>query len=80
VKWPGSEGQKLHVLPHVWTTDLIQTQQCYEKLVMVRGGRVQEGEGKRTKLRSWIWLIHSLYKNEYRILKLAETTVRKGLR
>jgi hypothetical protein len=42
------------------------------------GGHIQEGEGKRRKLR-WIWLLYSLYKNEYRIFKLAETTIRKGL-
>jgi hypothetical protein len=28
-----------------------------------------EGEGKRRKLRKWIWLMSSLYKNKYRIFK-----------
>jgi hypothetical protein len=32
------------------------------------------------KLRAWIVLIYSLYKNEYRNLKQTETTIRKGLR
>jgi hypothetical protein len=31
------------------------------------------------KLRRQMWLVYSLYKNEFRILKLAETTIRKGL-
>jgi hypothetical protein len=52
----------------------------YEPLVTLRGGHAQEEWGKRRKLRTRIWLIYSLYKNEYRNLKLAETTIRKGLR
>jgi hypothetical protein len=32
------------------------------------------------KSRTWIGLIYSLYKNEYRNLKLTETTTRNGLR
>jgi hypothetical protein len=35
----------------MWNTNLIQIQQCYEKQVMLRGGYIQEGEGKRRKLR-----------------------------
>jgi hypothetical protein len=27
-----------------------------------------------------MWLIYSLFKNEYRLLKLVETTIRKELR
>jgi hypothetical protein len=41
-----------------------------------KGRSCTEGVGK---LRTWIWLIYSLYKNEYKNLKLAETTIRKGL-
>jgi hypothetical protein len=58
--------------------DFIQVQQYYETLVTLRGGHTREGEGKRRKLRWWTWLIYSLYKNEYRNLKAAETTIRKG--
>jgi hypothetical protein len=32
------------------------------------------------KLRTWKGLIYSLYKNEYRNVKLTETAIRKGLR
>jgi hypothetical protein len=35
--------------------------------------------GKRSRLRRWIWLMYFLYKNEYRIFKLVETTIRRGL-
>jgi hypothetical protein len=44
------------------------------------GDHIQEGEGKRRQLRRLIWLVYSLYKNQYRILRPAETTIRKGLR
>jgi hypothetical protein len=47
----GSEGQKLHVFSHMWNVDLIQIQQQCEKQVMLREGYIQEGEGKRRKLR-----------------------------
>jgi hypothetical protein len=36
-------------------------------------------EYTRRKLRG-MCLIHSLYQNEYRIFKLVETTIRKGLK
>jgi hypothetical protein len=42
-----------------------------------KGRSHRRGVGKP---RAWIGLMYSPYKNEYRILKLAETTVRKGLR
>jgi hypothetical protein len=82
LKWsePGSKGQKLHVLSHMWNIDLMQMQQYYEALVTLRGGHVWEGYGKKRKLWTWILLIHSLYENEYRNLKPTETTIRKGLR
>jgi hypothetical protein len=45
---------------------------CYKevfcKQVTLRGHHIQEGEGKKRKLRRGIWLVYSLYKNEYRIL------------
>jgi hypothetical protein len=46
---------------------------------MLRGSHTQEREGKRRKLK-WIWLVYSLYKNEYRIFKLFETTIGKELK
>jgi hypothetical protein len=39
-----------------------------------KGVHIQEGEGKSRKLRSWIWLMYSVYKNEYRTFKPFETT------
>jgi hypothetical protein len=36
---------------YMWNTDLIQIQQYYEKQVMLRGGHIQEREGKRRKLK-----------------------------
>jgi hypothetical protein len=35
----------------MWNIDLIQMQQYYEKQVKLRGGHIQEGKGKRKKLR-----------------------------
>jgi hypothetical protein len=35
---------------------------------------------KIIKKRRCIWLIYSLYKNEYRIFKPVEATIRRGLR
>jgi hypothetical protein len=54
--------------------------QYYEKQVTLRGGHIREREGKRRKLRRLIWLMYSLYKNEYRIFKPVEITIRRGLR
>jgi hypothetical protein len=34
----------------MWIIDLIEIQQYYEKLVILRGGHTQEREGKRRKL------------------------------
>jgi hypothetical protein len=45
-----------------------------------KGNHIQEGEGKRRKLRGWMRLMYSLYKTQYRIFKPVETTIRKGLR
>jgi hypothetical protein len=50
-------------------------QQCFETQVTLRGGHTLGGAGK---LRTWMWLIYFLYKNEYRYLKPIETTIRKG--
>jgi hypothetical protein len=47
---------------------------------MLRGGNIQEREGKRRKLRILIWLMYSLYKNEYRIFKTAEIAIRRRLK
>jgi hypothetical protein len=35
----------------MWNIELIQIQQYYEKQVTLRRGHIQEGEGKRGKLR-----------------------------
>jgi hypothetical protein len=51
-----------------------------EKQVMLRGGNSLEGEGKRRKQRRGIWVMHFLYKNEYRMFKPVEITIRRGLR
>jgi hypothetical protein len=40
----------------------------------------KEREGKRKKLRRSIWLMYFLYKNEYKLFKPVEITIRKGLR
>jgi hypothetical protein len=45
----------------------------------LRGGHIGEREGKR-KLRRCIWLMYTLYKNECRIFKPVETTIKRGLR
>jgi hypothetical protein len=50
------------------------TQEYHEKQVTLRGGHIQKGEDKRRKLRRGICLMYSLYKNEYKISRLAETT------
>jgi hypothetical protein len=46
-----SESQKRHVFSHLQNTDLIQTQQYYEKQVTGRGDHIREGYSKRRKLR-----------------------------
>jgi hypothetical protein len=35
----------------MWNTDLIQIHQYDEKVVILRGGHIPKGEGKRRKLR-----------------------------
>jgi hypothetical protein len=35
----------------MWNIDLIQIQQYYEKQIILRGGHIQEEEGKRRRLR-----------------------------
>jgi hypothetical protein len=67
---------KAEFFSHMWNVDLIHIQQYHEKQVTRRGGHIQEGEGKRRKLRRWIWLMYSLYKKEYRNFKPIETTIR----
>jgi hypothetical protein len=62
-----------------WNIDLIQMQQYYEKQVTLKGCHIAEGAGKGRKLRKEMWLMYSLYKNEYRIFKLFQTTIRRGL-
>jgi hypothetical protein len=48
-----SQAQKAknHIFSHMWNIDQLQIQQCYEKHVTLRGYRIQEGKGKRRKLR-----------------------------
>jgi hypothetical protein len=44
---------------------------------------IREREGKRWKLRVYVWLMYSLYKNKYRIFTCVEDTIsrrRKKLR
>jgi hypothetical protein len=80
-KWSqsDSEDQRLHVLSHTWHVVPIQIQQNYEKQVTLRGGHLRDREGKRRKLRRWVWLMYLLYKNEDRIFKPVEITIRRGL-
>jgi hypothetical protein len=42
---------KSHIFSHKWNIDLIQIHQYYEKQVMLRGGYIPKGEGRRRKLR-----------------------------
>jgi hypothetical protein len=44
------QNTRSHIFSHMWNTDLIQILQYYVKQVMLRGGHIQEGEGKRRKL------------------------------
>jgi hypothetical protein len=73
LSYPGLEDQKPYVFSHMRNIDLIQRQQCYEKQVTLRGGHIRERKGKRRKLRC----IYTLYRNEYRIFKPVEITIRR---
>jgi hypothetical protein len=44
------------------------------------GSHIQERENKRRKLRRCMWLMYLLYKNEHKIFKSVEVTLRRGLR
>jgi hypothetical protein len=59
---------------------LFSNKQYYENQAPLRGGHSGEREGKRRKLRRWIWLMYFLYKKEYRIFKPVEITIRWGVR
>jgi hypothetical protein len=59
--------------------DLKQIQQYYGTQVTLRGGYAREGWGKRRKPKTWMRLMCSPYRNEYRNLKLAEDTMGSGL-
>jgi hypothetical protein len=37
-----------------------------------KGGHRWDGEGKRRKLKKWMWLMYSLHKNEYTNFKPVE--------
>jgi type IV secretory pathway component VirB8 len=60
--------------------DLIQIQKYYEKQVTLREVTYERGKAKKRKLRRWIWLMYFQYKNEYRIIKPVEISIRRGLR
>jgi hypothetical protein len=62
----------------VWNVGLIQIQRNYEKQITIKECHIGERESKRKNLRRLIWLMYSLCKNEYRICKPVETTVRQG--
>jgi hypothetical protein len=47
--------------------DTQTTKDKNEKQVTLREGQLWEEEGKRRKLRRWLWLMYFLYKIEYRI-------------
>jgi hypothetical protein len=49
--------------------------QQYHETLFINKGRSPLGEVG--KVRTRIWFVYSLYKNEYRNLKLTETTIRK---
>jgi hypothetical protein len=72
-----SQAQKAK--SHIFSFIQMQIHQYYEKQVTLRGYHIWEREGKARKLRRWIWLMHSLYKSDYRIFKLVEITIRRGL-
>jgi hypothetical protein len=83
LKWnqPDSEKLRPHIFSHMWNKDPIQIQAILWKTGHTKGrSYTREGEGKRRKLTRWIWLMYSLYKNEYRIFKPVEITIRRGLR
>jgi hypothetical protein len=75
-----AQKAKGHVFSLICGTEAqYKYKQYYQKQVMLRGGHYQEREGKRQKLRRWIWLMYFLYKNEYTIFKPVEITTRRGL-
>jgi hypothetical protein len=45
-----------------------------------KGWLLWERESKRRKLRRWIWLMSFLYKNEYKLFKPVDITIRRGPR
>jgi hypothetical protein len=45
-----------------------------------KGRSYSRGEGKKRKLRRCIWLMNFIYKNEHRIFKPVEITIKRGLR
>jgi hypothetical protein len=47
---------------------------------MLMGGYTLKSVGKRRKLRREIQLLYFLCKSEYKICKLGEITIRRGLR
>jgi hypothetical protein len=78
-------GQAQKDKKDAWLLSHVRQTQCkykqyYEKQVILRGRCIQEREGKRRKLRRWIWLMYFLCKNEYRIFKPVEITIRRQLR
>jgi hypothetical protein len=81
LKWshPGSEDQKVHVLPHMQIVDLKQMHQYYRTRVTLRGGCAREGLGKGRKPTTWMRLMCSLYRNECRNFKPARATMGNGL-
>jgi heme/copper-type cytochrome/quinol oxidase subunit 3 len=62
-----SELSQVHPKPHafsqLWKIGNTNTTILW-KTGHTKGGHIQEKEGKRRKLRGWIWLMYSLYKNE----------------
>jgi hypothetical protein len=55
----------------------IQTYKQYYIKQVTFSGHIQEREATRRKFRRWISLMYSLYKNECRIFKPVETTIRR---
>jgi hypothetical protein len=63
----------------MWKRDLKQMHQYYGMMVTLRGAFSWNGYGKGWKLRIQKWLMCSLCRNEYKILKLAVATMVSGL-
>jgi hypothetical protein len=71
--------KKLHVFPHMLIIHLKQMQQYYGTQVTLKERPCTVGVGQGKESKTWMWLMCSQYRNEYRNLKLAWPTMGRGL-